>query len=217
MWNCFFLFVRHFVLVPFSSANNATVYYVQKLIIIGSACSRIHYIALVTCVYDVILWVEPILWESRAYMYLCQHHLHLHQIMKDYICCHCIDISNFFASVAYFCNSKRFVWLIMVRHLADMQNKQFITTFLQELVKVADKIYGVTHKHRVSCVKKIFAGRSIILHWAHSVSQSWLSLGSSKFSSFYQPGLIVLTSYLLVTPSKRSCHNPDGGNGVAII
>ncbi|WCJ28438.1 Structural maintenance of chromosomes protein 3 [Euphorbia peplus] len=37
----------------------------------------------------------------------------------------------------------------MVRRLADMANTQFITTtFRPELVKVADKIYGVTHKNR---------------------------------------------------------------------
>lgn len=41
----------------------------------------------------------------------------------------------------------------MIRRLADMANTQFITTtFRPELVKVADKIYGVTHKNRVSRV-----------------------------------------------------------------
>ncbi|XP_010521617.1 PREDICTED: structural maintenance of chromosomes protein 3 [Tarenaya hassleriana] len=41
----------------------------------------------------------------------------------------------------------------MIRRLADMGNTQFITTtFRPELVKVADKIYGVTHKNRVSRV-----------------------------------------------------------------
>ncbi|CAA0841357.1 Structural maintenance of chromosomes protein 3 [Striga hermonthica] len=41
----------------------------------------------------------------------------------------------------------------MVRRLADMAGTQFITTtFRPELVKVADKIYGVTHKNRVSRV-----------------------------------------------------------------
>lgn len=44
----------------------------------------------------------------------------------------------------------------MVRRLADMQTTQFITTtFRQELVKVADKIYGVTHKNRVSRVNVV--------------------------------------------------------------
>jgi structural maintenance of chromosome 3 (chondroitin sulfate proteoglycan 6) len=44
----------------------------------------------------------------------------------------------------------------MIRRLADMANTQFITTtFRPELVKVADKIYGVTHKNRVSSVKVI--------------------------------------------------------------
>ncbi|KAG0462697.1 hypothetical protein HPP92_021173 [Vanilla planifolia] len=39
------------------------------------------------------------------------------------------------------------------RRLADVANTQFITTtFRPELVKVADKIYGVTHKNRVSHV-----------------------------------------------------------------
>ncbi|XP_077226004.1 structural maintenance of chromosomes (SMC) family protein [Tasmannia lanceolata] len=41
----------------------------------------------------------------------------------------------------------------MIRRLADMANTQFITTtFRSELVKVADKIYGVTHRNRVSRV-----------------------------------------------------------------
>ncbi|KAH9659354.1 Structural maintenance of chromosomes protein 3 [Citrus sinensis] len=41
----------------------------------------------------------------------------------------------------------------MIRRLADIANTQFITTtFRPELVKVADKIYGVTHKNRVSRV-----------------------------------------------------------------
>ncbi|KAL0370253.1 UNVERIFIED_CONTAM: Structural maintenance of chromosomes protein 3 [Sesamum angustifolium] len=44
----------------------------------------------------------------------------------------------------------------MVRRLADMANTQFITTtFRPELVKVADKIYGVTHKNRVSRVNVV--------------------------------------------------------------
>ncbi|KAJ8439363.1 hypothetical protein Cgig2_022500 [Carnegiea gigantea] len=41
----------------------------------------------------------------------------------------------------------------MIRRLADQANTQFITTtFRPELVKVADKIYGVTHNRRVSRV-----------------------------------------------------------------
>ncbi|CAK7329230.1 unnamed protein product [Dovyalis caffra] len=44
----------------------------------------------------------------------------------------------------------------MIRRLADMANTQFITTtFRPELVKVADKLYGVTHKNRVSRVNVI--------------------------------------------------------------
>lgn len=44
----------------------------------------------------------------------------------------------------------------MIRRLADMANTQFITTtFRPELVKVADKIYGVTHKSRVSFVSVV--------------------------------------------------------------
>ncbi|XP_057441576.1 structural maintenance of chromosomes protein 3-like [Lotus japonicus] len=44
----------------------------------------------------------------------------------------------------------------MIRRLADIANTQFITTtFRQELVKVADKIYGVTHKNRVSRVNVV--------------------------------------------------------------
>ncbi|KAG8058053.1 hypothetical protein GUJ93_ZPchr0002g26826 [Zizania palustris] len=38
----------------------------------------------------------------------------------------------------------------MIRRLADMADTQFIaTTFRPEIVKVADKIYGVTHKNRL--------------------------------------------------------------------
>lgn len=41
----------------------------------------------------------------------------------------------------------------MIRRLADVASTQFITTtFRPELVKVADKVYGVTHKNRVSHV-----------------------------------------------------------------
>lgn len=44
----------------------------------------------------------------------------------------------------------------MVRRMADMASTQFITTtFRPELVKVADKIYGVTHKNRVSRVNVV--------------------------------------------------------------
>ncbi|KAI3876650.1 hypothetical protein MKX03_027672, partial [Papaver bracteatum] len=44
----------------------------------------------------------------------------------------------------------------MIRRLADMANTQFITTtFRTELVTVADKIYGVTHKSRVSFLNVI--------------------------------------------------------------
>ncbi|KAK7276549.1 hypothetical protein RIF29_17691 [Crotalaria pallida] len=44
----------------------------------------------------------------------------------------------------------------MIRRLADIANTQFITTtFRPELVKVADKIYGVTHKNRVSHVNVV--------------------------------------------------------------
>ncbi|GAB2233977.1 hypothetical protein Drorol1_Dr00003208 [Drosera rotundifolia] len=44
----------------------------------------------------------------------------------------------------------------MIRRLADHANTQFITTtFRPELVKVADKIYGVTHKNRVSQVNVV--------------------------------------------------------------
>jgi len=44
----------------------------------------------------------------------------------------------------------------MIRRLADEGNTQFITTtFRPEIVKVANKIYGVTHKNRVSRVNVI--------------------------------------------------------------
>lgn len=50
----------------------------------------------------------------------------------------------------------RFCMVDMIRRLADMANTQFITTtFRPELVKVADKIYGVTHKNRVSRVNVV--------------------------------------------------------------
>ncbi|OVA00520.1 RecF/RecN/SMC [Macleaya cordata] len=50
----------------------------------------------------------------------------------------------------------------MIRRLADMANTQFITTtFRPELVKVADKIYGVTHKNRVSRVNVISKDRAL--------------------------------------------------------
>ncbi|KAM7528446.1 hypothetical protein LguiB_031856 [Lonicera macranthoides] len=41
----------------------------------------------------------------------------------------------------------------MIERLANTTGSQFIaTTFRQELVNVADKIYGVTHANRVSRV-----------------------------------------------------------------
>ncbi|KAI3409501.1 uncharacterized protein J3R85_019248 [Psidium guajava] len=44
----------------------------------------------------------------------------------------------------------------MIRRLADTSSTQFITTtFRPELVKVADQIYGVTHKNRVSRVNLV--------------------------------------------------------------
>ncbi|WVZ64811.1 hypothetical protein U9M48_014282 [Paspalum notatum var. saurae] len=44
----------------------------------------------------------------------------------------------------------------MIRRLADMADTQFIaTTFRPEIAKVADKIYGVTHKNRVSYINVV--------------------------------------------------------------
>ncbi|KAJ1255362.1 hypothetical protein BS78_K254900 [Paspalum vaginatum] len=44
----------------------------------------------------------------------------------------------------------------MIRRLADMANTQFIvTTFRPEIVKVTDKLYGVTHKNRVSYINVV--------------------------------------------------------------
>ncbi|KAI5020712.1 hypothetical protein ZWY2020_045600 [Hordeum vulgare] len=44
----------------------------------------------------------------------------------------------------------------VVRRLADMADTQFIaTTFRPEILKVADKIYGVTHKNRVSFINVV--------------------------------------------------------------
>ncbi|XP_021715613.1 structural maintenance of chromosomes protein 3-like [Chenopodium quinoa] len=50
----------------------------------------------------------------------------------------------------------------MIRRLADQANTQFITTtFRPELVKVADKIYGVTHHKRVSRVNVVSKDEAI--------------------------------------------------------
>ncbi|XP_061338164.1 structural maintenance of chromosomes protein 3 isoform X1 [Gastrolobium bilobum] len=50
----------------------------------------------------------------------------------------------------------------MIRRLADIANTQFITTtFRPELVKVADKIYGVTHLNRVSRVNVVSKERAL--------------------------------------------------------
>ena len=44
----------------------------------------------------------------------------------------------------------------VVRRLADIAATQFIaTTFRPEILKVADKIYGVTHKNRVSYINVV--------------------------------------------------------------
>jgi structural maintenance of chromosome 3 (chondroitin sulfate proteoglycan 6) len=44
----------------------------------------------------------------------------------------------------------------MIRRLADEGDTQFTaTTFRPEIVKVADKIYGVTHKNRVSFINVV--------------------------------------------------------------
>jgi structural maintenance of chromosome 3 (chondroitin sulfate proteoglycan 6) len=44
----------------------------------------------------------------------------------------------------------------MIKRQADAGTTQFITTtFRPELVKVADRVYGVTHKNRVSRVDVI--------------------------------------------------------------
>uniref|UniRef100_A0A3B6A3B7 Structural maintenance of chromosomes protein n=1 Tax=Triticum aestivum TaxID=4565 RepID=A0A3B6A3B7_WHEAT len=44
----------------------------------------------------------------------------------------------------------------VVRRLADLADTQFIaTTFRPEILKVADKIYGVTHKNRVSFINVV--------------------------------------------------------------
>jgi structural maintenance of chromosome 3 (chondroitin sulfate proteoglycan 6) len=44
----------------------------------------------------------------------------------------------------------------MIRRLADEGDTQFITTtFRPEIVKVADKIYGVTHRNRVSFINVV--------------------------------------------------------------
>jgi structural maintenance of chromosome 3 (chondroitin sulfate proteoglycan 6) len=46
--------------------------------------------------------------------------------------------------------------------MADKESTQFITTtFRPELVNVADKIYGVTHKNRVSRVNVISENKAL--------------------------------------------------------
>lgn len=41
----------------------------------------------------------------------------------------------------------------MIRYLADKDGTQFIaTTFRPEIVKIADKVYGVTHQNRASSI-----------------------------------------------------------------
>ncbi|CAM8970304.1 unnamed protein product [Rhodiola kirilowii] len=50
----------------------------------------------------------------------------------------------------------------MIRRQADVENTQFITTtFRPELVKVADKIYAVSHKNRVSHVSVVSEDRAL--------------------------------------------------------
>ncbi|KAL6888770.1 hypothetical protein ACP4OV_009796 [Aristida adscensionis] len=50
----------------------------------------------------------------------------------------------------------------MIRRLADIADTQFIaTTFRPEIVKVADKIYGVTHKNRVSYINVVSKEQAI--------------------------------------------------------
>ncbi|KAL9238676.1 hypothetical protein vseg_013066 [Gypsophila vaccaria] len=51
----------------------------------------------------------------------------------------------------------------MIRRMADQVNTQFITTtFRTELVKVADKIYGVTHNKRVSRVNVVSRDEALL-------------------------------------------------------
>ncbi|KAL6851888.1 hypothetical protein ACP4OV_002998 [Aristida adscensionis] len=50
----------------------------------------------------------------------------------------------------------------MIRRLADIADTQFIaTTFRPEIAKVADKIYGVTHKNRVSYINVVSKEQAI--------------------------------------------------------
>lgn len=74
------------------------------------------------------------------------------------LCMHSLSIVNLCSSEVSFVDgtSLTICLLDMIRRLADMANTQFITTtFRSELVKVADKIYGVTHKNRVSRVNVV--------------------------------------------------------------
>lgn len=50
----------------------------------------------------------------------------------------------------------------MIRRLADTANTQFITTtFRPELVKIADKVYGVIHKNKVSRVNVVSKDKAL--------------------------------------------------------
>ncbi|GFZ13064.1 structural maintenance of chromosomes (SMC) family protein [Actinidia rufa] len=71
----------------------------------------------------------------------------------------CAFAFGYSSALAIFSAQKEILNLLfvdMIRRLADMANTQFITTtFRPELVRVADKIYGVTHRNRVSRVNVV--------------------------------------------------------------
>ena len=71
----------------------------------------------------------------------------------------CAFAFGYSPALAIFSAQKEILSLLfvdMIRRLADMANTQFITTtFRPELVRVADKIYGVTHRNRVSRVNVV--------------------------------------------------------------
>ena len=62
----------------------------------------------------------------------------------------------------------------VIRRLADMADTQFIaSTFRPEMVRVADKAYGVTHKNRASYIDVVSKEQALDFiehHQTHNAS-----------------------------------------------
>jgi len=62
----------------------------------------------------------------------------------------------------------------MIRRLADMSDTQFIaSTFRPEIARVADKLYGVTHKNRASYIDVVSKEQALDFiehHQTHNAS-----------------------------------------------